>query len=91
MFSLKTHRAFLASLTLATFLFATTTSTLWHHHESNAPNCQICHIAHLPVLPVAACLDLPEPIVTTSTAPARVFEPYLEPIAQYSPPRAPPA
>ena len=91
MFKPETKPAFFVSLTLAAFLFATATSTVWHHHDASASSCQICHIAHLPVLPAAPCLALPEPIVTTSAVSARVLDPYFEPITQYSPPRAPPA
>jgi len=92
MFSPNTRRAFVASFTLAAFLFATTTSAILHHHnEASAPGCQICHIAHLPLLPTAACVTIPEPIAIASAVPAGVLDPYFEPVAQYSPPRAPPA
>jgi len=77
--------------TLAALLLATTTNAIWHHHDATASSCQICHIAHLLVLPAAACLALPEPISITSTVPAGVLDPYVEPIAQSSSPRAPPA
>ena len=92
MSSLKTRRACVVLFTLAAFLFATTTSAVWHHHDqASESSCQICHVAHLPVLPMAACMALPEPMAIASAVPAGVLDPYFEPVAQYSPPRAPPA
>jgi hypothetical protein len=86
------HRlVFLIALAVV-FAFAFTTSASWYHDDLHSDHvCQFCHAAHLPVLPAAVCLALPEPIVISSTVPARVPDPYIEPVAQYSPPRAPPA
>jgi hypothetical protein len=92
MYGLKTRRLLLVSCALAALLSATTVSAIWHHHnEATASGCQICHIAHLPVLPAAACVALPEPIIIASAISAGALDPYFEPVAQYSPPRAPPA
>jgi disulfide bond formation protein DsbB len=86
------HRLVFLIALAAVFAFAFTTSASWYHDDLHSDQvCQFCHAVHLPVLPTAVCLALPEPIVISSAVPVGVLEPYFEPIAQYSPPRAPPA
>jgi len=87
----KDRLAFFIALAVV-FAFAFTTSASWYHNDLHSDSvCQFCHAVHLPVLPTAACLALPEPIIISSTVPVRVLDPYFALVAQYSPPRAPPA
>jgi hypothetical protein len=73
-------------------LLITTGSGLWHHHDSaSSTPCQVCHVGHLPTLPAATAVPVPRPVLIARSVPFELLTVYVESVAQYGPPRAPPA